>query len=339
MRAGEKLLRDLGITLSSQAVTREALIRELRESGSSASGTTIAPDGSIHMHASLTVYSEEFSVFLGHQNIILMADLANWFDCPDNWTYRTKTQGTDTIVGIFVNIIGATTPEQIRTAIPSDLVGIGLSSRIIYVFEEKEGALCVAPFITPAKRALYDKLLADLTQIHLISGEYRMSNDYLARYSEWYLGAGQVLPFNDNHFMGYFKRRSVHLRKLCLIMSASRGDDMILTAADFDRALDLLNRTEQKMPMTFMGFGRSPHSNLTIQCLHYIQDMKRPVRRSELLQAFYRDMDLKASEGVLSTLRGMGLIQIKALENGDCELLACTRTKGDISELLLRGGF
>ncbi len=337
MRPGEKLLRDLGVTLASQAVTREALIRELKEAGSTPAGTLMDSDGNIHLHASLTVYSEELSVFLGHQNVILMADLANWFDCIENWTYRTKTQGVDAIVGIYVNLIGATTPEQIRTAMPVDLIGIGLSSRMIFVYEDGKEKVCAAPFISPARLRLREKLLADLSQIQMLSGEFKCTGDYIAKYTEWYVGAAQRPAFNDQRFSGYFERRSVHLRKLCMIVNASRSEDKLLAAEDFDRALEILTRVERKMPMTFMGFGKSPHGMLLINIVNWLKSMNRPVRRSELLQSFYRDLDLRSSDNLINGLSEMGLITVD-YSKSDAIITArpCTT---DLCELFLRGGF
>ena len=110
MRPALELLQELGIKMASEAITREALIRELKQANAN------QPDlktGTMHLHASLTIFSPELTVFLGYQNKQLMSDLTDWYDCRDRWTYRTKGAGVDEIIGVWINLFGGTTPELI----------------------------------------------------------------------------------------------------------------------------------------------------------------------------------------------------------------------------------
>ena len=60
MSPGAAMLKDLGVKLSAEAITREALIRELKET----TNTVVDPlTGVIYMHSSLTIYSQELTVF------------------------------------------------------------------------------------------------------------------------------------------------------------------------------------------------------------------------------------------------------------------------------------
>jgi hypothetical protein len=141
MSPGLEILEDLNIHLAAESITREALIRELR----TATTTVTNDDGTIEFHSSLTIYSPELVVFLGHNNPQLLSDLTDWYDCRRKWTYRTKTQGTDEIHGVWVNLIGATTPELLQSALPLDAIGGGLTSRMVFVFEETKGKIVPAP--------------------------------------------------------------------------------------------------------------------------------------------------------------------------------------------------
>jgi len=133
MRPGKTLLREASFKLSSEAITREALIQELNKS----EDLSRVADG-VAPHSSLTIYASELTVFLGYQNTQLIMDLTDWYDCEDEWKYTLKTKPSNNIQGVWVNLLGATTPQQLRASLPDDAIGGGLSSRTIFVFEVEE---------------------------------------------------------------------------------------------------------------------------------------------------------------------------------------------------------
>src|SRR5574340_536001 len=71
MGIGKDLLQELsGVSITSESVTREALIRDMRECVATfMDPTTQTPK----YHCSITVLSEELSVFLGQSNIKFLA--------------------------------------------------------------------------------------------------------------------------------------------------------------------------------------------------------------------------------------------------------------------------
>lgn len=305
MGPAQDLLYDLGIKMASEAITREALIRELKN----ANGTIIDPEtGSIEHHSSLTVFSPELTVFIGYNNPALLSDLTDWYDCRKKWVYRTKTQGTDEIFGVFVNILGATTPDLIRATLPLDAIGGGLTSRMIFVFEPNKGKVVPAPFYTEAEQTLLQQLQADLEQIHLLQGDFRPTESFLESWIDWYSVQDQNPPFKDRNFAGYLERRPNHVMKLSMILNASRTDSMILESIDFENALHLLEQTEAKMPRTFSGVGSSSVAGVLAQVMAEVGNRKS-VTFSELLNIFHQDADKRTLEAVVDTMVSMKYAQ------------------------------
>lgn len=301
MSAGKWFLSELGIRLAAEAITREALVRELKQCGSEN-----MPDanGKMHLHSSLTIYSPELAVFLGKKdNTQLISDLTDWFDCGDKWVYRTKGQGTDDIVGLWVNLLGATTPELIQK-MPTDAIGGGLTSRIVFVYEEKKEKLVHIDIMTPEEKALRDILRDDLNTIAMTSGEYKMTEDYMIKYANWYESQEGNPPFRDHNFSGYIERRPTHLKKLSMILNASRGGDMILAEEDFDRALALLMRTEVKMPLTFQGYGQNSLAGPLQRIMRTIA-MSGEITFAKLQEQFIFDVDHETLAKMIITLERM----------------------------------
>ncbi len=307
MSMGFKFLKQLGIKVAAESITREALIRELKQSND----TVVETDtGTMHLHASLTIYSQELTVFLGYNNQQLMADLADWYDCRDQWTYRTKNMGTDEIFGVWVNLFGATTPELLQTTMPRDAVGGGLTSRMLFVFEQNKSKTVVCPMLSKEEEAIQISLEHDLQRVSMMAGEFKVTEEFLEVWSKWYRATDAAAPvFDDYRFAGYVERRPTHLLKMSMIMSASRSDEMVIREEDFDRALAILKRTEVKMPFTFSGMGKFKDSDVMHRVMTTVK-YNGQMDLAELQRRFYQDVDKDALGKILDTLEAMKFIEI-----------------------------
>lgn len=304
MGPGLTFLEDLGVKLAAEATTRESLIRELRN----CNDNIVHPDGKIESHASLTIYSEELTVFLGYQNRQLINDLTDWYDCRSRWVYRTKNMGTDDILGVWVNLFGATTPDMIQTAMPIETIGGGLASRMIFVYEHKKDKIVPYTFLTPEEIALREELMKDLQQIHILQGEFKPSQGFMEMWIDWYTAQGEA-PFMDEKLAGYVERRPAHALKLSMVLNASRTNSMILEREDFERAIDIISRTEQKMPLTFGGVGKSNTSDVMHKVMTEIA-LQKECTISHLMGRFYRDISKWELERMVESLEVMGFIQL-----------------------------
>lgn len=230
MAPARKLLESIEIPRVAEAVTREALIRTIKNSET----TTLSKDPSKppKIHSSVTVFSPELTVFLGYNNLQLMSDLTDWFDCAERWAYHTKTQGTDDIRGIYVNLIGATTPDLLRSTLSLDAIGGGLTSRIIFVYEEKKGKTVPFPMMSEEEKALEDLLRYDLERILQMQGDFKVTKKFLDLWGDWYTAQDGVSPFkgfSPHALDGYIERRPTQVLKLSMIMSAAKSSNLTLT--------------------------------------------------------------------------------------------------------------
>lgn len=325
---GMDFLEELDIKMAAESTTRESLIRELKNSHA----TIIRPDGKTEFHSSLTIFSQELTVFLGYQNRQLMSDLTDWYDCRKKWTYRTKNMGTDDITGLWVNLIGATTPELIQTSMPMDAIGGGLTSRIIFIFEQRKGKIVPAPFLSDHERDLKKQLLRDLESILMMQGEFKATPDFLDYWMEWYTAQEDNPPFEDNRFSGYFERRPNHVMKLSMILSASRSSKMVVDVNDLKRAIKILEATEVKMQYTFSGVGKSNVADVVHRVMVEV-GVRKECTFGILMEQFIRDVDKLTLEKILQSLQAMGFIKID-FKNGE-KIITCTREAKMVNALNL----
>jgi hypothetical protein len=292
--------------------TQEAIIVDMKYSFTD---YTDAETGKIKIQSAVSCFVEELSVFTGFQNSTFLAYLTNWYDSRDKWTRRTKHQGTDEIIGMCFNLLAATAPDWLPHILTREATGGGFTSRCLFIVEEGKGKTISNPNLNPPNELLRDKLIHDLEVIHTLSGEMAFNSEALALYEAWYQDTDRdaregrvILP--DTFFDGYRGRRPAHLIKLSMSMSASRGADMTITANDFIRAKALLDHAESKMHGVLGGLGRSKYAEDTEAIIAYIQ-RKGLVKKSELLQMFWRNVSGEALEAILSVLSGMKLISVE----------------------------
>ncbi len=306
MGIGRDLLGELStVQISSESITREALIRFMK----GAIGTMIDPETKNTLfHCSVTTISPELSVFLGQQNLGFLADLTDWYDSNKVWTYETKGSGTDRIQGVCFNLLGATAPDWIQSMLPQEALGGGFTSRCIFIVEANKKKYAPDPPEPEAK--LWAALKNDLEKIGNLQGVMHFDKIGKETYIDWYIEqeegmAKGNMPVKDPRFAGYSERRATHIRKLSMVMSACRGDTMLITADDFHRSRKLLEAAERNMSDVFGGLGQARYSDVTEKVLLYIKQHKK-VPRSELMGAFYRDVDsytLRIIEEVLEQMK------------------------------------
>ena len=299
-------LERLNIKVAAEAITREALIRELANANDN---DLDLKTGKRSFHSSLTIWSQELAVFLGYNNRQLISDLTDWYDCKRKWTYRTKNMGEDEILGVFVNMLGAITPDLLRATMPIEAIGGGLTSRFMFIFEwDKEKIVPVSKL----DKSVLSGMIHDLEQIRMMSGEFSYTKEMEELWIEWYSHHEEKLPFKDPKFDGYFQRRGKHILKLSMILSASRSNEMLIEAKDFQNAVSYVEDAEKNMANTFSGIGRASHADVLAKIMTEVS-MAGPngIRFSDLLSLHRSDIDVQGLEKVIHTLIAMNFVDKK----------------------------
>lgn len=310
MKMGWSVLREVkGVTLTSESITREALIRAMK-----GAVTNFADGKDIRFQCAISCISPELSVFLGQKDIKFLSNLTDWYDSSDEWTYETKGAGTDAIQGVCFNLLGGTAPDWMQSILPQEAVGGGFTSRCIFIVEENKGKVVPKEVLTEEDKRLWLALRNDLEIISTICGEAKFDEEGEQAYLSWYTEQEKKIsdgefPIDDMRFAGYCDRRATHVRKLCLVMAASRGLDRTITKRDFDRALDVLEKAEIKMPRAFGGLGRSQYSEMTQLVIELLMKYER-ITRSDLLRLYYREIDTVTLKIIEETVEQMKIAKI-----------------------------
>jgi len=296
---GVKLLKKIKTppTIFAQKLTQESLIQTL-------AGLTAK-----HLPAAALAYAPELAVFLGtfQTNSGLVSALTTLYDSPDSFEYRTVSRGMDMVKYICLNLLGASTADWMRLAIPEDAIGGGFTSRITFVCQEKQARIIAFPDFTDEIREMQRRLVHDLTIISELEGPVVLTDDARTWFESWYLShdPGEGSPL----LKGYRGRKHDLLLKISMIRSMSISDDMYVTPDHLMWAMDQLENVEGDMALALEDLHISQMGREIKKVLDIIRK-KETITHTALMRQCWRFADTDGLERIVRTLEVAGFIKM-----------------------------
>jgi hypothetical protein len=206
---------------------------------------------------SLQVAAEEFGTFLSQYETEFMSTLNHLYDCIRySEKKRSIHKGEERIVlAPQLSIIAATTPAWLSGTLPPTAWAEGFASRLTIVYSGER--LNKSPFQDDSTdEELESALAGDLKQVFNLNGPFQVESKFLDHFEAW-RESGYTPEPEHPKLEHYLPRRHIHFLKLCMVMSASRSNDLVLRVSDFREAQDLMIETETYMPDVFRAMTQS----------------------------------------------------------------------------------
>ena len=297
------------VVISSESNTRESLLQDLEFSATD----VIMDDKTTFRYSALTVMSKEFEIFLGQkkENAKMIVTLTDLYDCTDKmWKHRTKHSGNSTIPNVYLNLAGCTTPSSLASSFPTESIGGGLTSRMLFIYCDKREKLVSVPEWTEKEAKYKELLLKDIASIGGLRGIYNFTQKSRELYDEWYINQVKASKIcKDEAFSGWYERKPLFVQKLAVICQASLNNSFFIEWKIFERAILLLEEIEETMALAFRGVGRSDIT-ADVDMIYTIISSRNYISDSELLALTWRDIDAKKMDQVIPTLSRSGLIRV-----------------------------
>lgn len=302
---GMKLLKELpDIVFGPDAVTWQALTESL-----AGASREILIGQHFHSMSCITIASSEFGTFLNpHDREMVDVLVSLWDGQIGTFEKRTKTQGSDTIVNPWVNMIACTTPAWIAGNFPEYMIGGGFTSRCVLVYAQEKRHLVAYPGhqVKSNFQQMQRDLVHDLEIISQLAGEYKMTPEAIQWGEEWYERHYQETlagKFDQGKFGGYMARKQTHIHKLAMVLAASRRDELVILPEDLQEADYRVSHLERNMPKVFSLIGRSAEARISEDVLGVIKEHSA-IDKPALFQT------LRATYGAEEIERGLqGCIQ------------------------------
>jgi len=309
MKIAKSIVQTLNVPMGADSLgSTQALYKEIMDSEDS----YVDPQGLTKKHKSVSIWSEEFQVFLSDRDQMLISSLTDLFDCADNWKYKTLARKNEDLSNCWLTIIGAITPSLLQAKLSQDAVGGGLISRIIFVVGHGPKQRKALQFLTEEEEEIIRNLENDLQEIANLSGPFILSKEFLTAYVRWYETDYDETGVISEKLLGYNHRRPLHLNKICMLVSVAESNDMIITEKHFEKALAILQVTEQEMPNAFYGLGLSSQANVYAKFLSFI-DSRDYFDWPELTRNFHLDVDnMQQLRGYIEMAEQSGMIKCES---------------------------
>lgn len=296
IRLARQLLYDIpGVHIGPDSVTRAELISYLSQ---------INVEG----QSALTLHSTELSSLLEPSGIQMIQLLTDLYDCDVKpWKYATKGSGKYDISAPYLTMLAATTPSYIAEGLPESIVGHGFTSRVIFVYEDRERFL--NPFPKGVDAALVTALKHDLEHISQLKGEFRWTSEARSNYEHYYKNISQT-EHPDHRVEGFHNRKSIHVLKLAMLCSLAEKDDLIIKPEDIGAAEQIIDLIEPKMARTFTAVGKYQHA-LDIERMHsmILKAGEHGVLLSEIYRSSYHVGSPAELEEMVKGLISMGTVR------------------------------
>jgi hypothetical protein len=278
---GELWRKVPGVHCAPNSVTRASLLDVLN----TAAVKIIQQNGDFKSFHALTVAASEFGVLVPAHDLEFINTLNDLYDAPAEFKEHRRHRNEQVeIDSPILNILGGTQPAYLDTLLPEQAWGMGFTSRVIMVYSAKN----IKPKLFnnhAASTKLSDNLKGDLTTVNKLYGEIRFSETAQAELEAWHDKGLPPVP-THSRLQNYNARRIMHILKLSMVSSASRGNDLLIDSVDLTRAQDWLLEAEERMPDIFRDMqGRS--DGTVINDLHsflwkiYAREQK-PIHESRL---------------------------------------------------------
>lgn len=201
----------------------------------------------------LAVIQNEMGVFLPMYDTEFMATLTDLYDGNQYHEKKRSKDINNVMAAPQLNLFAATTVAYLHDTMPEQAWDHGFLSRTILVHS---GEMTIRSLfdIIEKPEFVHGQLTADLKTISALIGKFTFEAGAAHAIDAWHKAGGPPKPDHPK-LQHYATRRSAHILKLCMVASASRSNDMVITLEDYHRALEWLFEAESFMPDIFKSMS------------------------------------------------------------------------------------
>lgn len=311
--------------LAPTSVTKASLIDRLADAERRIVKPTETP--AVTSFNSLIIIPNEFGVFLPSWESEFMNTLTDLWDCGRYAESRRTGNTKIDIPNTQLNLLSATTPQQLMNLLPEGAWEQGFMSRILMVYSGEMIHTDLFAKLDPDGK-LYKNLLAELRRIYKIWGEFSVSDEVKYAINDWAQAGGPPIPDHPK-LVSYRMRRVAHLLKLCLIASAASDSDRVITLDHYAEALDWLTELESFMPDIFKSLKTGGDARAIEECWHFTYNQylrkKEPVPEYLIITFLQERVPAHSVDRILDVMGRAKLLEKKFVASGGHGYIPKTR--------------
>lgn len=212
-----------------------------------------------YIHHSLTAMIDELGTLVKVGDLDFLVALSKAYDAPPVFDKKTKHSGSNFVENVCFNLGAGCTAKYLADVLDEAILEQGFPSRVVFVYADERIVLVPGEIFDKTKAPdpqLAAALAHDLEAITALSGEFKLDPEMERLFITWAKSDFAPKPL-DTRLLYYTERRLVHVLKLCMAVSVSRSDDLVITAEDLETARGLLLGAEEHMHLALEFVGQN----------------------------------------------------------------------------------
>lgn len=229
--------------------------------------------------------------------------LTTLYDCKDVFEYQTVSRGLEKVYNSHLSLLGGTTVELIKDSIPLQAVGGGLTSRMLFIYDDSLPPPVPWVEYNEEHRRTEQDLIRYLQELSTLEGEIYVTPEarefYIQDYTENYSKEIRKNPY----LRGYANRRHAHLFKIAMGIMVAENPSLTMNRHHLQGAKIILEEAETHMEKV-VEMIVSTESGSSISMVYNFIDSQpdKQVTRSTLTRYFSHRFDAIELKKMLDTL-------------------------------------
>jgi hypothetical protein len=234
-----------------------------------------------YQFSSLLIPASELGTLIQEYDITQISILNELYDCGPKYSERTRGGGMLEIQRPHISMIMGTQPKFMGHVFPETAFGMGLTSRIIMVYDDKSQELDLFGSSGDADEKKFKELVKKFKHVAGMKGHFEV-HDRAKKLLQQQHAVG-FPPAPDTFKLAHYNsRRTAHVLKLSMIVGAARHRQTYIDEEDVINAIELMHDAESRMPEVFQEMAGGSESDVIRETFHmvmrmYHQNDKRPV--------------------------------------------------------------
>jgi hypothetical protein len=231
----------------------------------------------------------------------LIPVLTKLYDC-DDFPYETRSRGIELVKNPCLSILGGTTIENLKEAIPVAAIGSGFTSRIMFIFKDTSDKYVAFPSMSAEAKRLEPMIQHDLNEVVKLRGQFTLSKDARDIFEKEYKEFIQNSKlFEDPNLAGYAGRRHINLLKVAMVMTADITDNLEISRENMLVAIEAMKLAERDMPQVLKNVRSEFVGEVSEEVLNLIRSY-RTITRSTLVKKMSYRLSAQQLDIIIDTL-------------------------------------
>lgn len=237
----------------------------------------------------MTVVANEFINFIAPNPTGWMGSLNDIFD-EDNYSYRTKNMGQFNLLGPYIVFLGNLTTDVSNELQKAKIIASGFARRTLFQYGKRKFH-DPHPFreFTEQQREAQKRCVAHLRSVMSAQGEFFISQDTKAWFSDWYIKHTKDIPRKATpQTVGWFTSKPNQVWKVAMLTSLAESTELVVNVEHLQLAMTYIEQMERDLYQVFGGSGRNELASVALKIFEYVNSLQDPIRLNMLKARFFQ---------------------------------------------------